>query len=210
MKDPSLSTKKNPIRHVEKLKNSGYKPWRLLASYAIFIGIFAVIPLSPRLFEHPVNWIIALYFLFMAGASVIEAVQGRIPFKPGPLIGTFLDYVLKTTLEIFASILVIPLLGLHILAGPLMLTLFLGSIFGIAIYVIEVVFGYDIKGYGSILNGIQVLIAIPVAVLSFWAMMQFLKVYDFIEKMMDKIVDFILYLYRGKKKDSPVVQDNPN
>lgn len=199
MNNSTPDTKKSTKRHLETLKTSGYKPWRVVFSYVIFIGLFVLIPLTPRFFLHPVHWAIGLYLLFMAGATAIEVVQGRVPLKPGPIFRSFVNNLAITIFEMLIMVLILPLLALQFLAGPVMLFLFLGSIVGIVIYVIEGIFGYDIEGVVSIFNGTHALVAIPVAILSFWAMLQFLKVCDYIDKMMEKTAGLVVYLYKGKK-----------
>lgn len=192
-------TEKSPKRHLETLKTSGYKPWRVVFSYIIFIGLFVLIPVTPRFFLHPVHWAIGLYLLFMAGATAIEVVQGRIPLKPGPIFHSFVNKLAITIFEMLIMVLVLPLMALQFLAGPVMLFLFMGSIVGIAEYVIQGIIGYDIKGVVQVFNGTHALLAIPVAILSFWAMLHFLKVCEIIDKMMEKTAGLIVYLYKGKK-----------
>lgn len=182
-------------QRIQKMKDSGFRPWRLLLSIALFlIALIAIPGLGAKYIKNPINFFVFFFLAFQALAVVIDVAQGRLPCKIAVIFKVFLQYVLGTLLQILALLLCLPVIAVTFFWGPfMMLVFFVGSV-GLVVYFIEGVLGIDIKGVVSFVKGVEVLITLAVVLVSGFLLSRLSWADKFFNLWIDKVTDLIVFL----------------
>jgi len=192
-------------KRVQRLRQSGLRPWRMVASILLVICGIVFFPFWVKRIRDP--WMsIALFFIFFqAVAVVIDVLQGRIPLKFNMVIKAFSKYVWGTILEILFLLLILPVIAIEIILGPFMAFLFLLSLYVLGLFFIEKILKIDIKGVISFLqNWIHAAMALVIALLSGLVCFKNAWLERFIDCWVDKATDLITFIEAGERKGDQV------
>ena len=194
------NTSRNKKR-ATKLKRSGLRPWRMIASIILFIAAFIFFPYR-AIHANSSLILIAGFFLFFQGTAVaVDLLQGRIPLKPKTILTVFSRYVWGTFLEILFVLFILPVIAIEMVLSPFMSIVFLLSIFGLILFFVEEVLKIDIKGVISFLKGPQTLLALGVMLASGFILTKQAWLERFIDNWVDKAGDIIVFIETGQRKE---------